>query len=128
MINLYQSQILRHYHTPSNQGLLKKYSQKFTGANPFCGDEIEITIQTDKKGKIEKVGWSGKGCVISQAATSMFSQMITGKTLTQIKKIKSDTLLAELHMDLSPTRMKCALLPLYTMKSEGSQKVIVKND
>ena len=119
-MRLYEQLILRYYHTPANRGALKKYDRIFSGANPFCGDEMMIYIQLDKKKKIKEIGWEGRGCVISQAAASIFSDSVKGMTLKQAQAIKSDIFLKKLHIDLSPTRMKCALLALYTIKNEKS--------
>lgn len=128
MADLYQAIILRHYHTPSNHGVLKKHSKRFVGANPFCGDEVTIDVELDKGNKIKAIGWDGHGCVISQAATSIFSTMVQGKTLDQVKKMTSKGLLEALNVELSPTRMKCALLPLYTLKNEHDDQISVKNE
>ncbi|MBI5412459.1 iron-sulfur cluster assembly scaffold protein [Candidatus Peregrinibacteria bacterium] len=118
-MNLYDQLILRHYHYPANQGKLKKPDEIFSGANPLCGDELVITVTLDAKKRIKEIGWDGKGCAISQAAASIFSEIAKGKTLSQIQKIKSDNFLKKLGMQLSPTRMKCALLPLYTLNNRN---------
>jgi nitrogen fixation NifU-like protein len=79
---------------------------------------LTIYCRLDKQGKIKEIGWEGSGCVISQAAMSMFSEMLIGKTLAQAKKIKPEKITAALGIKLSPTRLKCALLPLHTIRTE----------
>ncbi|NCN07193.1 iron-sulfur cluster assembly scaffold protein [Candidatus Falkowbacteria bacterium] len=112
----YKKTILRHYNNPSNKIDIKTPTEVFVGANPFCGDKIEIKVKLDAKKKITDISWSGNGCVISQASASIFTDMIRGKTLAQAQKMTSDKLLQELNIELSPSRRKCALLPLYTIK------------
>lgn len=116
MEQTYKKTILRHYNNPSNKIKLKKPTCVFTGANPFCGDKIEIKVKLNQAKKIVDVSWSGDGCVISQSSTSIFTDMIKGKTLAEARKMTSAKFLKELDIDLSPARRKCALLPLYTIK------------
>ena len=120
MAELYQQKIMRHYQQPQNRGKLRSADLTLVGHNPFCGDEVKIYLKMDKAKKIKEVGWEGAGCVISQASMSLFSQMLQGKTLAQAQKIKSEKIIKELGIKLSPTRLKCALLPLYAVKERVS--------
>ena len=117
MPQIYKKIIWQHYQHPRNLGKIKA-AQKFEGKNPFCGDELIFYIKLNKQNKISEVKWEGQGCAISQAAASIFSEMIKGKTLTQVKNISQDKFLHKLEEPLSPSRVKCALLPLYTFKGE----------
>ncbi|MAF13517.1 MAG: Fe-S cluster protein [Parcubacteria group bacterium] len=116
MAELYKQVVFRHYKSPLNKRKLIKPSKKFRGVNPFCGDSLEIFVKLDKSKKIKEIGWEGKGCTISQASASILTEMMKGKSLEQIKKIKSGQFLKNLNMNLSPSRRKCALLSLYTIK------------
>lgn len=116
MEQTYKKTILRHYNNPSNKIDIKKPTQVFSGANPFCGDKLVIKVKLNNQKKIVDVSWSGDGCVISQSSASIFTDMIKGKTLLEAQKMTSAKLLRELSIDLSPARRKCALLPLYTIK------------
>ena len=118
MAKLYQKIILQHYRQPLNRGRLKNPRQTFRGSNYFCGDKLTVYVKLDKQKKIKQVAWQGGGCAISQAAASIFSEMIKGKSLTAVKKIKAEKILQKIKMPLSPTRAKCALLPLYTLKEQ----------
>ncbi|MDO8669079.1 MAG: iron-sulfur cluster assembly scaffold protein [Candidatus Buchananbacteria bacterium] len=118
----YKKTILRHYNNPSNKLDLKKPTKVFSGANPFCGDKLEIKVKLDGQKKITDVSWSGDGCVISQSSASIFTDMIKGKKLAQIQKMTSAKLLKELDINLSPARRKCALLPLYTIKETANEE------
>lgn len=93
-----------------------KASRKFQGENISCGDQVTLFVKLDSKKKITDVGWEGEGCAISQASTSIFSEMIKGKTLAQAQKITGETLMKKMDTQLSPARVKCATLPVHTLK------------
>lgn len=116
MEQTYKKTILRHYENPSNQVDIKKPTKVFSGANPFCGDKLVIKVKLNSQKKIIDISFTSDGCVISQASASIFSDMIKGLTLAQAQKLTSEELLKELSIELSPSRRKCALLPLYTIK------------
>jgi SUF system NifU family Fe-S assembly protein len=75
--DLYRDLILDHYRNPRNRGTLEHPSTKVDGYNPLCGDEVEIELQFDD-GTIEDVAFTGRGCSISQASTSMMTEAIKG--------------------------------------------------
>jgi len=115
---LYSQIIWQHYRQPLNRHKLSKPNLKFAGANYSCGDQLAFYVKLDKQGKIKAVGWQGGGCAIAQASASVFSELIKGKTLTQVKKLTNQTVLKKLKLKLSPTRIKCALLPLHIIKDQ----------
>ena len=87
------------------------------GMNPLCGDEVAIYVEFGKDGEtIEEVKFSGRGCAISQAATSMLMEMAQGRTATEIGELSKDELLEEIGIPLTPIRLKCALLGLGVLK------------
>jgi len=116
MAQLYNTLIYRHATTPSNKGKLARPTKVFPGQNVSCGDEVTFHVRLNAKNIITAVRWSGTGCAVSQASASMLSEMIKGKTLKQARAMKTDTLLKKLAINLSPSRVKCAVLPLYTIK------------
>jgi nitrogen fixation NifU-like protein len=116
MEQTYKRVILRHYQNPSNKIDIKKPTKVFSGANVSCGDKIDIKVKLGNTKKIVDVSWDGDGCVISQSAASIFTDMIIGKTLAVAQKMTSEEFLSNLDIDLSPSRRKCALLPLFTIK------------
>lgn len=118
MVELYKKVIWRHYQHPCHQGKLKSFDRQFNGANPYCGDWVVFYLKFDRHNKIRAVGWEGQGCAVSRAAASLFSEMIQGKTLAQAQKIGQEEFIKELQEEFSPTRLKCALLPLYTIKEQ----------
>jgi len=113
---MYSHKIFQHFKNPHNKGILSDADLSFVGQNPFCGDDITLALKFNQQGEVIKVAWAGQGCVISQAAASIFSDMILNKNLEQIKKISNEEFLQKIDIKLSPTRIKCALLPLYVVK------------
>ncbi|MFA6198225.1 MAG: iron-sulfur cluster assembly scaffold protein [Patescibacteria group bacterium] len=116
MADLYNTLVYRHATTPSNKGKLTHPTKIFPGQNVSCGDEVRFYVKLNSKNIITDVRWEGSGCAISQAASSILSNMIKGKTLKQAQAMKTAVLLKKLAVDLSPSRVKCAVLPLYTIK------------
>lgn len=115
-MNLYQEQIIDHYKSPHNWGSIKGADKVLEGANVLCGDDLTFYLKTDKKNKITNVKWRGRACAICIASASMLSDQIKGQTLTEIGKISADDIRNNLGILLSPVRLKCALLPLETLK------------
>ncbi|MBI5299881.1 MAG: SUF system NifU family Fe-S cluster assembly protein [Deltaproteobacteria bacterium] len=113
---LYKEHILEHYKYPRNRGSLDKPDITYKDFNPLCGDEVQIDLHI-KDNKVEEVRFQAKGCAISQAATSMLTEMIEGKTLDEVKKIGKQEIMEELGLELGPVRLKCALLCLKVLKS-----------
>jgi nitrogen fixation protein NifU and related proteins len=133
--DLYQDIILDHYRSPRNQGALTDPHLHGEGFNPFCGDQIDLTMTLDGDGRINGVGFVGQGCSISQASASMLSDQLTGKTLDEaeafVRTFKGIMQGAELSDDEEeelgeiaalqgvkqfPVRIKCALLGWTTLQ------------
>ena len=118
--DLYREIILDHYRAPRNRGELDvPPAHRVEGFNPLCGDEVTIYVAFGEDGEtIDEVKFSGRGCAISQAATSMLMEMAKGKTAHDVATMPRDELLEEIGVPLqnNPTRLKCALLGLTTLK------------
>jgi nitrogen fixation protein NifU and related proteins len=114
---LYREVILDHYKNPRGHGLIEDADAEAEGQNPLCGDEVSIYVAfADDGDTIEEVKFSGRGCAISQAATSMLTEMVKGRSATQVATLPRDELLDEIGIPLTPVRLKCALLGLSTLK------------
>ena len=114
---LYREVILDHYKNPRGHGLIEDADAEAEGQNPLCGDEVSIYVAFDKDGDtIEDVKFSGRGCAISQAATSMLTEMVKGRSAAEVATLPRDDLLDEIGIPLTPVRLKCALLGLSTLK------------
>ena len=85
--------------------------------NPLCGDRIRLDIRVGDDQRVTEVGFTGKGCAISQASASMLTEEILGKTLDEVKQISKERVLEMLGIPLGPTRVKCALLSLKVLKA-----------
>ena len=115
--SLYREVILDHYKNPRGHGVIEHADAEAEGQNPLCGDEVSIYVAFGEDGEtIDDVKFSGRGCAISQAATSMLMEMTKGRTAQQVAELDKDELLAEIGVPLTPVRLKCAMLGLTTLK------------
>jgi nitrogen fixation NifU-like protein len=115
--DFYREIILDHYKNPHNYGLLAAPDAQAEGQNPLCGDEVTVSIRFGADGEtIEEVGFEGRGCAISQAATSMLTDLVKGKTATEVAALPKEELLDEVGIPLTPVRLKCAILGLGVVK------------
>ena len=115
--DMYREVILDHYKNPRGYGLIEDADAHAKGQNPLCGDEVTISVKFAADGEtIEDIGFEGRGCAISQAATSMLTGIVRGKTATQVAQLPKEELLEELGIPLTPIRLKCAILGLGVLK------------
>ena len=114
---LYREVILDHYKNPRGHGVMEGADAEAEGQNPLCGDEVSIYVAFGEDGEtIEDVKFSGRGCAISQAATSMLTEMVKGRSATDVATLPKEELLEEIGIPLTPIRLKCALLGLGVLK------------
>ena len=124
---LYQEVVLDHYRSPRNKGDLAESTHRITMNNPLCVDVIDLLLKV-QTGRIADVGFTGKGCSISQASASMMTDLLKGRTVDEAL-VLTDTFTRMLHGDAAaavdaelgdlralagvskfPVRVKCALL------------------
>jgi nitrogen fixation protein NifU and related proteins len=117
MDDLYRENILDHYKRPRNFGRPEEFDLEFEDTNPFCGDEQHVFITLDADHRVAAVTFEGKGCAISTAATSMLTEELEGKTREELLRLPRDFVLDLLGIEISATRMKCAMLGLKVIKS-----------
>jgi nitrogen fixation NifU-like protein len=113
--DLYRELILDHYRSPRNHGRLEHYDAKAEGQNPLCGDELEIELTVVDE-KIDQIRFHGQGCAISQASTSMLTELVEGKPIAEAAALQREDVVEMLGIPLSPIRLKCALLGLGVLK------------
>ena len=113
---LYREVILDHYKNPRGHGVLEGADAVAEGQNPLCGDEITVSVRLGEDDVIQEVGFDGRGCAISQAAASMLSDLVKGRTAQDVAEMPKEELLDELGIPLTPVRLKCAILGLGVLK------------
>ena len=113
---MYREVILDHYKTPRNHGILDPNDALAEGQNPLCGDEVTVSVRFGAGDVIESVGFEGRGCAISQAATSMLTDLVKGRSAQEVAVMQKEELLDEIGIPLSPVRLKCALLGMGVLK------------
>jgi nitrogen fixation protein NifU and related proteins len=111
----YREYILDHYKNPRNYGRLDHPDITHEEDNPLCGDVVGMDFRI-KDGVIEDVRFHGRGCAISQASASLLTERLKGIALDEAKRIDKNDVLGELGIQISPARIKCALLPLKVLK------------
>ncbi len=108
--------LLDHYKHPHNFGPLPGADIVHEEGNPSCGDQMRMALKTHD-GLIQDIKFEGKGCIISQAAASILTDLMKGESLERVKEFTKDDMLENLGIPIGPMRLKCALLALKVLKS-----------
>ena len=111
----YREYILDHYKNPRNYGRLDNPDITHEEDNPLCGDVVGMDFRVNE-GVIEDIRFHGRGCAISQASASLLTERLKGMALDDAKKIDKNDVLGEPGIQISPARIKCALLSLKVLK------------
>ena len=120
MDDLYRDYILEHYRRPHNFGVLDAPTATFEGANPLCGDRITMQLGI-RDGVVAEIAFTGRGCAISQASASLLTDEIMGMPVDKAEAFRADDLLDLLGIDISPARLKCAMLSHETLHKALSE-------
>ena len=134
MDDIYNDLIMEHSMNSYNKKKLKDATFSEMGHNPNCGDEIKLQLKVNN-GVIEDMAFTGHGCAISQASTSIMIDTLKGKTIEEAKEIiqtfidmikretkneedlkKLEDAIAFKNISNMPARVKCALLAWHTME------------
>ena len=113
MDDYYREVILDHYRRPHNAGVLEEADIHAADSNPLCGDKVELFLKLGDDGRVSAVRFNGRGCAISQASASLLTEMIEAKTPEELKQLGKNDILDALGLEnISPARMKCAMLSM----------------
>lgn len=115
MDDLYQQNILDHWKYPRNSGQLDSPTVSYEAINPLCGDKLRFDLLIEDE-TVKDVLFSGRGCAISQAAASMLTEEVKGKSVAEVRALSKDDVLDLLGIPIGYTRLKCALLGLKALK------------
>lgn len=115
MDDLYRELILDHYKNPRNFGTLSHPTCSAHRNNPLCGDELTVEVLVDG-GTLDDIKFSGQGCAISIASASMLSEKAVGQPVEVLKRFSKDDIVTMLGTNLTPARLKCALLSLEVLQ------------
>ena len=119
-MDIYREEILEHWRNPLNFGRLGDADIVIDQVNPLCGDQVTFYFKI-KKGKIEKVSFTGSGCAISVASASILSEAIKGKRVEDLAKITGKDVLTLIGGSVAPARLKCAFLALEAVRKLKTQ-------
>src|SRR2546428_11886729 len=111
----YREYILDHYKNPRNFGRIEAADITHEEYNPLCGDMVGLDFRV-RGGVIEDVKFHGRGCAISQASASLMTGRLKGLTLEQARQVGKDDVLEGLGIEISPARLKSALLSLKVLE------------
>ena len=111
--DLYREQILDHNANPRNTGELPDADIDQGKVNVACGDEMRVLLKLDGD-RIATMRFVGRGCAISQASASMLTELLPGKSLDAVTAMGAGDITTMLGVELSPSRLRCALLALET--------------
>lgn len=112
---LYREHILDHYAHPRNKGELANPTCYACELNPLCGDTLCLSLDV-QNGMVQDVKFSGHGCAISQAAASVLTEHVKGKPVAELAQLTKEDVLALLGIEVTPARLKCALLILEVLR------------
>jgi nitrogen fixation NifU-like protein len=114
--DIYKEVVLDHYRSPRNFGRLNSPDFSASDNNPLCGDHVEMAVKL-KDGRVDQVKFIGRGCAISMASASIITELVQGMSLEDLRSFDKEQVLEAMgNPDLGPVRIKCALLPLKTLK------------
>jgi nitrogen fixation NifU-like protein len=115
--DLYSDFILDECESPYHRGHLDHPTIAHSDKNPLCGDEVRLQIVVDENERVKEAWFEGDGCAISQAAASLLTRKIEGKTLDELRQFQAKEMLDLIQVRLTASRQKCGLLSFKVLKT-----------
>jgi len=119
----YIENILDHHDHPRNKRVLDPADIEASGGNPGCGDLVVMYAKVGEGGRVIEASFTGEGCTISQAAASMLTEELVGKTLHEIRSMSYQDVIEEMGKEVVSTRTRCATLALTIAKGAADRYV-----
>jgi nitrogen fixation protein NifU and related proteins len=119
----YIENILDHHDHPRNKRKIEGADIEASGGNPGCGDVVVMYARLGPDGRIEDASFEGEGCTISQAAASMLTEELVGRTLDEVRSMSYEDVVDELGKEVVATRTRCATLALTIAKSAADDQL-----
>jgi nitrogen fixation NifU-like protein len=113
----YIDHILDHYENPRHHGAMDNPDVVMRGGNPGCGDIVTLYVRLGPEERIEDISFEGEGCTISQAAASILTDKVLGKTLSEITELNHELVVDDMSREVVSNRIRCATLALNTLKA-----------
>lgn len=126
--SIYRQELLEIIKSPIHKGVIENPSVEATEKNAFCGDIITFQLSINSENIIEDVKFSGEACAVATASAELLAQELVGKTAHQASKITKSDLLKILGINLSTSRVKCAVLPLETLNAALKSQIKKENE
>jgi nitrogen fixation protein NifU and related proteins len=115
MSSPYGAVVVEHAKNPRNRGALESPDLVREGTNPLCGDRVRVELRV-RSGRIEAMAFQADACMVTVAAASMLSELVTGAPTEEARALPDERLLSALETELRPSRVGCALLPLQVLR------------
>ena len=116
----YIENILDHHDNPRNKRVLRPADIEASGGNHGCGDIVVMFARLDNQGRIEEATFQGEGCTISQAAASMLTEEVVGRSLDDVQHMSFEDVIDEMGKEVVSTRTRCATLALSILKNAAA--------
>lgn len=117
---MYRDEVLDLYRNPRNEGKIEDADIVIEGDNPSCGDKLTLYADIEDD-KIPDIKHESEACAICTASTSIMTEEVRSLTKEEIQELDKDWMLEKLGIDVSPMRIKCALLGLKTLQEGLSE-------
>jgi nitrogen fixation NifU-like protein len=113
---MYSGVILDRFRHPTHQGTLDAPDASHEGVNPLCGDRIRVELRL-RDGSVTRARFRAEACAICVASASLLMERIEGHELSAARDVTPDDVLAMLHAEIAPARLRCATLPLEVLRA-----------